>query len=69
MLVSVTTREHRLRLIHTYGKGQNEELTHWIDLATGRMHKVQLRPSTANPQRVTINPNPNLGAPGILTMD
>lgn len=29
MLVSITARDHRLRLIHTHGKGENEELTHW----------------------------------------
>jgi hypothetical protein len=42
---------------------------HWLDLATGRKLKVQLKQSAANPQQVTISPNPNLEAPGVLTID
>jgi hypothetical protein len=41
---------------------------HWVDLASGRKHKVQLHRSAADPQRLTIDPNPNLGAPGVLTI-
>jgi hypothetical protein len=43
--------------------------THWIDLASGRMHEVQLRPSAADPQRMTISPKPGLKAPGVLILD
>jgi hypothetical protein len=43
--------------------------TRWIDLASGRMHEVQLRPSAANPQRMTINPKPDLEAPDVLILN
>ena len=42
---------------------------YWLDLASGRKHKVQLDRSAANPQKVTIRPIPNLEAPGVLTTD
>ena len=42
---------------------------HWLDLASGRKHKVQLSRSAADPDRLTIDPNPTLGAPGVLTID
>lgn len=48
---------------------RDRDRIHWLDLASGRKNKVQLRRSAANPQNVTINPNPNLGAPGVLTVD
>ncbi len=42
---------------------------HWLDLVSGRKHKVQINRSAVNSQQVTISLNPNLEAPGVLTMD
>jgi len=47
----------------------DRDRAHWLDLATGRMYKVQVRRSAANRQHVSINPNPSLRAPGVLTID
>jgi hypothetical protein len=45
MLVSVTAREHRLRLIHTHGKGENEKLAHWNDLRLNETGDIQTQVS------------------------
>jgi hypothetical protein len=42
---------------------------HWLDLASGRKHKIQLNRSAAYPERVTISPNPNFESPGVLITD
>jgi 3',5'-cyclic AMP phosphodiesterase CpdA len=46
----------------------DQDRLHWIDLASGNKYAVQLRRSAADPQRLTIDPNPTFGAPGVLTI-
>ncbi len=47
----------------------NRDRLHWLDLASGRKYKVQMRRSETNRQHVSINPNPSLTTPGVLTID
>jgi hypothetical protein len=51
MLVSITARDHRLRLIHTNGKGENEELTHWDGR---RLQEMESSSSQVSPVGVTL---------------